>query len=82
MRVFAQELGRRGVTVGEVATATARNADFFGDFFAVVNQQDFEAELARLTGTKQAGSARTNHHDIEFMSQIGLLRRQDGRKQL
>ena len=33
-------------------------------------------------GAKQAGRPGANHHHIEFISQISLLRRQDGHRQL
>jgi hypothetical protein len=36
MRVVAEKLRRRGAGVGEIAAAAARDANFFGDFLAVV----------------------------------------------
>jgi hypothetical protein len=57
MRVLADEVFVRRVrvqlAVGEVGPATARDADFFGHFVAVVQHQHPQTPLARHTGTKQ-----------------------------
>ena len=80
MRVFAQELGGRGAQVGEVAASAAGDTDFFRHLVAVVEQQDFEAALARLGGAKQASGTRAHHDNIEFRNHISLLCRLDRRK--
>ena len=66
-RVFAQEVGRRGAGVGEIAASAAGDADFFRDLFAVVYHQHRQAQLAGHAGAKQAGSARAHDDDIEFL---------------
>ena len=65
MRVVAQELRRRGAGVGEIAAAAARDADFFGDFLAVVQHQHAQAQLAGHARTKKAGSTGTDHHHVK-----------------
>lgn len=66
-RVLAQEVGRRDVHVGEVGTATARDADFFGHLFAVVQHQNLQTQLAGYPGTKQAGRTGTHDHNIKTL---------------
>ena len=65
MRVVAEKLRRRGADVGEIAAAAARDADLFGDFFAVVQHQHAQAQLAGHARTKKAGSAGTDHHHVK-----------------
>jgi hypothetical protein len=65
MRVVAEKLRWRGAGIGEIATAAARNADFFGYFFAVVQHQYAQAQLAGHARTKKAGSAGTDHHHVK-----------------
>ena len=79
MRVLAEELRGCRALVGEVAAAAARDTDFLGHFGTVVNQQNFQAALARLRSAEQPRRASTYHHHIEFMNQISLLSSQDGR---
>ena len=80
MRVLAEEVGRCGVAIGEVAAAAARDADFFGDFLAVVHQQHLEAALAGDAGAEQPGCPGAHHHHVKFMGQIGLQLNRYGRE--
>ena len=50
------------VEIGEVAAAAARDADFFGQFVAVVQHQHAPAALPGHAGAHQAGGAGA-HHD-------------------
>lgn len=64
-RVLAQEIGGADVGVGEVGPAAARDADFLGDFFAVVQQQNLQTALPGLARAKQAGRPGAHDHDIK-----------------
>ena len=65
MRVVAEELRRRGADVGEVAAPAPRDTDLFGHFFAVVQHQHAQTQLAGHARTKKAGSAGTDHHHVK-----------------
>ena len=65
MRVVAEELGRRGADVGEVAAPATRDADLLRHFLAVVQHQHAQTQLASHARTKKAGSAGTDHHHIK-----------------
>jgi hypothetical protein len=52
------------VGIGEVATTTTRDTDFFGHLLVVVDHQHLQALLRRHTCAKQAGCASTDYGDI------------------
>ena len=62
-----REVGRRDVHVGEIGTATARDADFSATLFAVVQHQNLQTQLACHAGTKQAGRTGTHDHNIKTL---------------
>ena len=64
MRVLAEKVGGRDLTVGEVAAPAPGDADFFGDFGGVVQQQHLQATLACDSCTHQTGCACADHHHI------------------
>ena len=65
VRVVAQEVGGAGVQVGEIAPASTRNSNFFGQFLTVVDQQYSQAQLAGYSSAEQAGGTRSQHDDIK-----------------
>ena len=69
VRVLADEVlvRRRGVkqAVGEIATPAARDADLFGHFQAVVDDQHLQPGLTGHARAKQARSACAHNHDIK-----------------
>ena len=72
IRVLADEVLLRGARVqfaiGEVATPAAGDADFFGNAFAVVDQQHLEPALPGLGCAKEACGTGADHYDIEVES--------------
>ena len=64
MRVATEEVFRADATIGEVAPATARNADLFGELCGVIDQQHAPPALAGGGGTHHAGRARTDDQHI------------------
>jgi hypothetical protein len=67
-------VGRTGIdeSVGEVATTTARDTDFFSHFGAVINQENRQAQLPGHARTKKAGSPGTNNHHITCSHAVGV----------
>src|SRR5699024_10197453 len=53
-----------GVNIGEVAAATAGDADFFAGEFGVIDHKDGAAALAGFYGRHHAGSTGAEHHDV------------------
>jgi hypothetical protein len=59
------EIRRPGVEVGEVAAASAGDADLLGDLLGVVDQEHPQSELAGPGGAEQAGGAGADDHRVE-----------------
>ena len=66
MRIFGKKICRTGIEIGEVATATAGDADFFGEPGCMVDQHDRTAALAGSCGAHHAGGTCADDGDIEF----------------
>ena len=66
MRILRQEIFGFGMTVGEVATATTRDANFFAKLVIMVDQQDLLASLSGLRRTHHAGGTGTDDDYIEY----------------
>ncbi len=66
MRVLRQVVLWRRIQVGEIAAATAGNPDFFRQLGGMIDQDDAFAALAGNCGAHHAGSAGTDHGDIEL----------------
>ena len=64
VRVAAEEVFRADATIGEVAPATARNADLFGELFGMIDQQHATPTLAGGGGAHHAGRARADDQHI------------------
>ena len=64
-RVLRDEVGRRGVAVGEVAAPAAGDANFLGDFLGVVNHQNPHAQLSCHPGAEQACGTGTHNHRVK-----------------
>jgi hypothetical protein len=65
VRVGRQELRRRGVAVGEVAAAAARDADLLGQLLGMVDHQHPQAALPGDAGTEQPGRTGAEDHGVE-----------------
>ncbi len=65
MRIRRQEIGRPGVDVREVAAPAAGDADFFGEAFGVVDQDDAATALRGDGRAHHAGRAGADDGDIE-----------------
>ncbi len=66
VRILGQEVGRRGVDVGEVAAAAARDTDFLGQLAGVVDQHHALAALGRRGRAHHAGGARADYCYIKL----------------
>ena len=67
MGIAAQEVLCGDATVGEVASAAAGDADFFGEFGGMVEQQDAAAALSGGRSTHHAGGAGTDYNKVEML---------------
>ena len=63
--ILREEVFRAATTIGEIASATARDTDFFADFFGVFEEEDTAVTLAGFDGAEEAGGAGTEDDCIE-----------------
>lgn len=63
-RIVREEVLSARVDIGEVAAATARNADFLARLFGVVDDEDTPPSPARRQRAEKAGAARANDDGI------------------
>ena len=61
------------ISVGEVAATAAGDTDFFGDFVAVIEDENFQALLCSHTSTKQTGCTGTHNHNVERFHAVSLV---------
>lgn len=71
MRVVTQEMLLRlagvEVAVGEVAAATTRDANFFRDFWGVIDEEHSQAQLACDPSAEQPCSSSADDSDVELV---------------
>ena len=79
MRILRQEVGRTRVNIGEVAAATAGDANLLADGFAMIKQRDFAPALTSTRRAEQTGSASADDDCVEVLGhsilQVGLAKR-------
>ena len=74
MRILRKEICWRRVDIGEVAAATAGDADFFAELVIMVEQQHRFAALARVGCAHHAGRTGADDDDIKngFQRRVSL----------
>ena len=63
-RVVGDEIFRRGIQVGEVASSTAGDPDFFPDARIVLQHDDGSSALSGLDGAHETGGTGADNNDV------------------
>jgi hypothetical protein len=67
MGIAAKEVFGSDAAVGEIAPSAAGNADFFGEFCGVIEQQHTTSALPGSRSTHHAGCTGTNYNKVETL---------------
>jgi hypothetical protein len=70
--IGGKEIFGRGVNVGEIATTTAGDEDFFADAVGMLDDRDAATTFASFDGAEKAGGASAEDQNVKGTGQMGL----------
>ena len=70
--IGGEEIFGCGVNVGEIATTTAGDEDFFANAVGMFEDRDAAAAFASFDGAEKAGGASAEDHNVKGTGQMGL----------